>query len=64
MLGKLDSYMQKNEIRTFSHAIHKNKLKNELKDLNVMLDAINLEIIGRTLPDINHSNIFLNPLLE
>ena len=26
-LGKLDSYMQKNEIRTLLHTIHKNKLK-------------------------------------
>ena len=25
--GKLDSYMQKNEIRTFSNTIHKDKLK-------------------------------------
>ena len=27
MLGKLDSYMSKNEIRTFSNTIHKNKLE-------------------------------------
>ena len=27
MRGKWDSYMEKNEIRTFSNAIHKNKLK-------------------------------------
>ena len=25
--GKLDSYMQKNEIRTFSYTIHQNKLE-------------------------------------
>ena len=25
--GKLDSHMKKNEIRTFSNTIHKNKLK-------------------------------------
>ena len=25
VLGKLDSYMQKNEIRTFSNTIYKNK---------------------------------------
>jgi len=25
--GKLDSYTQKNEIRTFSHTLYKNKLK-------------------------------------
>ena len=27
VLGKLDSYMKKKEIRTFSNIIHKNKLK-------------------------------------
>ena len=27
VLGKLDSYMQKNEIRTLPNAIHKEKLK-------------------------------------
>ena len=27
VLGKLDSYMQKNEIRTFFNTTHKNKLK-------------------------------------
>ena len=27
VVGKLDSYMKKNEIRTFSNTIHKNKLK-------------------------------------
>ena len=27
VLGKLDSYMEKNEIRTFSNIIYKNKVK-------------------------------------
>ena len=27
VLGKLENYMQKNEIRTFSNTVHKNKLK-------------------------------------
>ena len=27
MLGKLDSYMEKNEIRTLLNTIHKDKLK-------------------------------------
>ena len=31
VLGKLDSYMQKNEIGTFSHILFKNKLKIGLK---------------------------------
>ena len=48
-----------NEIRTLPNAIHKNKLKM-IQDLNVRLDTIKLleENIGRTLFDINHSNIF------
>ena len=29
VLGKLDSYMQKNEIRTFSNTIYKNKFKTD-----------------------------------
>ena len=47
--GKLDSYMQKNEIRTFSNTIHKEKLKME--DLTVRLDAIKLIEENRTLSD-------------
>ena len=27
VLGKLDSYMEKNEIRTFSNTVQENKLK-------------------------------------
>ena len=27
VIGKMDSYMQNNEIRTFSNIIHKNKFK-------------------------------------
>ena len=29
MLGKLDSYMQKNQVRLSSHTVHKNKFKAE-----------------------------------
>ena len=29
MWGKLESYMSKNEMRTFSNTIHRNKLKND-----------------------------------
>ena len=56
MLGKLDSYMQKNEIRTFSNTIYKNKLRVDYRPQNRVLH-INLleERKGRTL---SHSGIF------
>ena len=61
MLGKLDRYMLKNEIRTFYNAIYKLSSK-WIKDLNVGPDTIKLleGNIGKTLFDINHSNIFLD----
>ena len=61
MLGKLDSYMLKNEIRTFSNTFHENT--NWIKDLNIRLGTIKLleETMDRTLSDINHSNIFYDP---
>ena len=31
VLGKLDSYMQKNQTRLLSHTLYKTKLKNGLK---------------------------------
>ena len=39
VLGKLDNYMQKNEIRTLSNTKHKNKFK-KIKDLKVRSNAI------------------------
>ena len=62
MLGKLDSYMQKNEIRMLPNTIHKDKLK-WMKDLNVRPETIKLlqGNIGRTLDDINQSKILYDP---
>ena len=64
VLGKLDSYMQKNKIGTLPNTIHKDKLKR-IKDLHVRSEAIKLleENIGRTLDDLNQSKI-LYDLLE
>ena len=63
VLGKLDSNMEKNEIRTLPNTIHKNKLKR-IKDLDIRPDTIKLleENIYQTLSSINDSNIFSDPL--
>ena len=61
LLGKLNSYLYKKEIRTLTNTTHKNKLK-WVKDPYVRLNTIKLleENICRTLFDINHSS-FLDP---
>ena len=62
VLGKLDSYMQKNEIRTLPNTITKINSK-WIKDLNFRPQTIKLleENIGRTLYDTNQSKIIYDP---
>ena len=58
VLGDLDSYMQKNETRSPTYAIHKNKLKMD-KRLKYSHNTIKVleENIGGKISDIPRSNI-------
>ena len=60
VLGKLDSYMEKNEPGPLSYTIHKNS--KWMKDLNVRQEAINIfeEKAGKNLFDLSNSNFLLN----
>ena len=59
VLGKLDSYMQKNKVGLLAHTIYSNKLKR-VKDLNVRPETIKVleENIDSTLSDTGLSNFF------
>ena len=61
-MGKLDSYMEKNEIGTLPNTIHKDKLKMDYRQ-KCKTRAIKLleENLGRTLHDINQTKILYNP---
>ena len=61
VLGKLDSYMQKNETGPLSYTRHKNKLKG-IKDLNVSPPTRKIlkENTGSNLCDISYSNFLFD----
>ena len=65
VLGKLDSYMEKNEIRTLPNPYTKINSK-WIKDLNVRSKTIKFleENIGRTLDDMNQSKILYDQPLK
>ena len=58
VLGDLDSYVQKNETRSPTYAIHKNKFKVD-KRLNIIHNTVKVleENIGRKISVIPCSNI-------
>jgi len=68
MLGKQDSYIKENEIKTLPNTIHNNKLKidKKKKGLNIKPEAIKLleENIDETFDDISQKRFAMTHLLE
>ena len=60
VLGKLDSCMEINEVRTLPQTIHKSS--KWIKDFNIRHDTIQLpeENIGKTFSDLNRTNVFIS----
>ena len=58
LLGKLDSYIQKNETGSLSYTIHKNKFRMDEKPVRQESIKILEENTGSNLFDIGHSNFF------
>ena len=59
--------MQKNEVRTFPNAIHKDMdCSKWIKDLNIRPETIKFlqENTGKTFDDINQSKILYDPLMR
>ena len=61
MLGKLDSHMSKNGIRTLPNTKHKNKLKMDQRPIYKTRYYKTLRGKHRPNTDINDSNIFSDP---
>ena len=61
VLGDLDSHVKKNESRSPTYTIHKNKFKVDKRfKQKSQHHKIPEENIGRKISDIPHSNIFTN----
>ena len=64
-MGKLDSHMEINEVRTLPYTIHKDK-SIWLKDLKIIQDTIKLleENIGKAFSNISCINVFIGQSID